>query len=244
MALAGSDASVIATGWTSARILSWTGSAYQNEFFCYKSGFYVGRAAVAADNDQFVIHWYSSDYQTTELERLSLAAGSTPVWRWVSNTGNGSLKNSPSCIELSDDGEWIVVGSWGTKNDANDEVLVFKDSSPANPWFSINTPGSVFTVEITADGQYIASGGKAIHAEQMGNGGDVYAAYIDPASAIDDFSLFANAKDDGVLLSWSIVGDEPASMSVLRSVNENLPLALSGELSGSATSWLPTVKSA
>jgi len=47
-----------------------------------------------------------------------------------------------------------------------------------------------------------------------------------------------------VLLSWSIVGDEPATVSVLRgltqngSVSQNDTVALSGELSGSATSWL------
>jgi|GEM_PF-992286 len=238
------DASVIVTGWMNGRVLSWTGSAYENEFYCYKSGFYAGKTAVAADNDEFVIFWYSSDYQTTELQRFSLAAGSTPVWSWESNTGNGNLKNCPSWIELSDDGEWIVVGSWGTENNVDDEVLVFKDSSPAGTWFSIDTPGSVFTVDISDDGQYIVSGSKAIHAEQFGNGGDVYAVYIDPSSAIESVDLFANVRDEGVLLSWSILGDEPLSVSVLRSVNENQPIALSGELSGSATSWLDVSGSA
>ncbi len=49
---------------------------------------------------------------------------------------------------------------------------------------------------------------------------------------------------EGVLLSWSITGDTPASVSVLRgltqngSVSQNDTVALSGALSGSATSWL------
>ena len=47
-----------------------------------------------------------------------------------------------------------------------------------------------------------------------------------------------------MLLSWSIVGDESATVSVLRgltqngSVSQNDTVDLSGELSGSATSWL------
>jgi|GEM_PF-1131535 len=57
-------------------------------------------------------------------------------------------------------------------------------------------------------------------------------------SAIESVDLYANSRDEGVLLSWSVVGDTPTSVSVLRSVNENQPITLSGELAGSATSWL------
>jgi len=70
------------------------------------------------------------------------------------------------------------------------------------------------------------------------NGGTLKYAHRESGAAVDSVDLSANAKDDGVLLSWSIVGDEPASVSVLRSVNENQSIALSGELTGSATSWL------
>ncbi len=75
-------------------------------------------------------------------------------------------------------------------------------------------------------------------------------AYWDPdASGVDDLSLAAEVADDGVLLSWSIVGDEPVSVSVLRAVSSNAltqndtltqngSVDISGELSGSATSWL------
>jgi len=57
-------------------------------------------------------------------------------------------------------------------------------------------------------------------------------------TAVESADLYTQARDEGVLLSWSIVGDTPAMVSVLRSVNENLPITLSGELTGSATSWL------
>jgi len=49
-------------------------------------------------------------------------------------------------------------------------------------------------------------------------------------------TLFATAENDGVLLAWSISGDVPASVRVLRG-NEN-PVAVSGSLGGSTTRWL------
>jgi hypothetical protein len=38
--------------------------------------------------------------------------------------------------------------------------------------------GSLFACDISADGQYVAAGGKAVHAYRMGNGGEVYAFLI------------------------------------------------------------------
>ncbi len=68
---------------------------------------------------------------------------------------------------------------------------------------------------------------------------DLKYAYWDPdASGIDDLSLFVEVADEGVLLSWSIVGDEPASVNVLRGTGSNETLHPLCELNGSATSWL------
>jgi len=64
-----------------------------------------------------------------------------------------------------------------------------------------------------------------------------YARWNDDSS-VEFVSLSAEPTDEGVLLNRSIVGDEPAAVSVLRSVDENQPIALSGELDRSATSWL------
>ncbi|MCD4733031.1 T9SS type A sorting domain-containing protein [bacterium] len=68
--------------------------------------------------------------------------------------------------------------------------------------------------------------------------GDLKYAWYGDDSGVESVELITQSKDDGVLLRWSILGDTPASVSVLRSNNENQPIALSGGLSGSATSWL------
>jgi len=57
-------------------------------------------------------------------------------------------------------------------------------------------------------------------------------------TAVESVDLFANSRDDGVLLNWSILGDTPATVSVLRGLTQNGSVDLSGELAGSATNWL------
>ncbi|MCD4732615.1 hypothetical protein K8R78_00070, partial [bacterium] len=77
-----------------------------------------------------------------------------------------------------------------------------------------------------------------------GRNRDLKYAYWNGGVAVESVDLSAQPTDDGVLLSWSIVGDEPATVSVLRGltqnglVSQNDTVDLSGELSGSATSWL------
>ena len=67
---------------------------------------------------------------------------------------------------------------------------------------------------------------------------DLKYAWWDPTAAVDDRLLSAEIADEGVLLSWSIVGDEPASLRILRSSDSTETLHPLGELNGSATSWL------
>jgi hypothetical protein len=69
------------------------------------------------------------------------------------------------------------------------------------------------------------------------NGQMKYARY-ESGAAVESVDLFANARDEGVLLSWSIVGDGSASVSVLRGTGSSETLHPLGELNGSATSWL------
>jgi len=230
------DGSIVVLGFSSSKVLQWDGSEYVQQFFVYNPG-YAGAAAVAADNDTIAIAWYSDDYSSNSLTMISFSNGSTPLWTWDSPQGNGN-QDSIAQMDISDDGEWVAFGSWGTADNADPEVLVFKSDIGTGPWFSIDTTGSVFSIDLSSDGEYICTGCKAVHANTQGSGGNIYAAHIDPASGVDSASLSTVVADEGVLLSWSIVGDTPATVSVLRSVNENQPITLSGELSGSATSWL------
>ncbi len=67
---------------------------------------------------------------------------------------------------------------------------------------------------------------------------ETWSFYVAGGVGVELVELASQPTDEGVLLSWSIVGDEPVSVSVLRGLTQNDTVDISGELSGSATSWL------
>jgi hypothetical protein len=50
--------------------------------------------------------------------------------------------------------------------------------------------------------------------------------------------LTTEACDEGVLVGWTVTGDTPAGLFILRSVEDEEPTVVSGALSGSAVRWL------
>jgi hypothetical protein len=93
----------------------------------------------------------------------------------------------PSQMRFSPDGERLVIGSWGG---TFPEVHVF-DRSESLPIFTLDTPGSMFDVEVVRSpggDTYVTACGKDVHAGTGGRGGDLYAIEIpgDGASAPEE----------------------------------------------------------
>ncbi len=172
------DGSVVAYGFTAARMATWDGSAYNLVTGKAVPGYYGGAAAVAADNSTIYFGFYRNDYKTNKILRFDLSSSSL-VWFYDYPVGSGSNQELVEWMDCSDDGRWMVIGSWGCSAGGGDEVEVFDDQNPTEPVFSINTPGSMFHVDISPDGRYIAAAGKHVHANVMGSGTDVYFAEMD-----------------------------------------------------------------
>jgi len=172
------DGSVIAYGFTAARIATWDGSGYSLVSGMSVPGYYGGAAAVAADNSTIYFGFYKNDYKTNRIIRYDLDAGA-PVWTYDYPSGSGGYQDVMEWMDCSADGRWLVAGSWGCETGGGDEVNVFDDLNPDAPVFSIDTPGSIFHVDITEDGRYISAAGKHVHANQMGSGTDVYMGEVD-----------------------------------------------------------------
>ena len=75
---------------------------------------------------------------------------------------------------LSDDGLTVGFVSWGDMNNTIADLQVFEKYTNT-PFFTVNSPGSLNDVAISADGSTLIAGGKAVHNRQFGNGGRVYA---------------------------------------------------------------------
>lgn len=96
----------------------------------------------------------------------------TPNWIYQ---GTGDMVDE---IALADDGSIGAVATWGDLAHSMPDILIFERNSNT-PVFTVNTPGSMFSVSISADGRSVVAGGKAVHARQFGNGGNVYNIGVD-----------------------------------------------------------------
>jgi hypothetical protein len=69
----------------------------------------------------------------------------------------------------------VAAGTWGSMNDVNPTVNVFAAHN-GNIIGSFNTPGSVFDIAVVDKGSSIvvAAGGKSVHANTMGRGGNLF----------------------------------------------------------------------
>jgi len=201
------DGSIVVYGFGGMNVLRWNGSDYEYIWSYYHPGSnYAGVADVAEDDEEIVLVWYSTTYLQNWVTRFNVSDGPEPLWVYETHSGGGDYQDVPAWIELSGDGEWICIGYWGDQTKANPEVQVLRDSQPDALWFGYYTPGSVFGVDISPGGEYAASAGKGVHANQMGSGGDVFAAYVDPESGVAVVSFEAEPADDGVLVRWTAEG--------------------------------------
>jgi len=171
------DGSVVAYGFTAARIATWDGSEYNLVAGKAISGYYGRAATIASDNATVYFGFCRGDYKTNKILKFDVSS-SVPVWTYDYPVGSGSNQDALQWMDCSDDGRWIVAGSWGCNN-GGDEIQVFDDLYPTEPVFSIDTPGSMFHVDMSSDGRYITGSGKHVHANTMGSGTDTYFAEID-----------------------------------------------------------------
>ena len=103
-------------------------------------------------------------------------------------------------ISLSDDGSLFVVTGWGPLDHSKPDFYLFRKQSNV-PIFTLNTPGSLYAVDLSPDGTYCSVTGKAVHAREMGNGGLLYNINTDPGGGkltgniqLQGAGSFENAK--------------------------------------------------
>src|SRR5438045_2973877 len=65
----------------------------------------------------------------------------------------------------------MAFASWGTEFHDWPEVMMFNRSVQLIG--QIDFPGSAFSVDVRADGEYVVGGAKAVHANQFGDGGRI-----------------------------------------------------------------------
>lgn len=157
----------------------WNGNSY-DLMWQYQTG-HPWVTAVAISRDGSTVMGGTFQYSPSNAGKVMLfdSSSATPLWQY---TQYGDYV--ASCA-LSANGERAVAGSWGQYNGTFGDVVTVFDRTSATPIFQvlddIDEPGSIFSVDISRDGSFITAGGKAVHAREWGNGGQVYAIrMLDP----------------------------------------------------------------
>ncbi|MEE9554422.1 MAG: IPTL-CTERM sorting domain-containing protein [candidate division Zixibacteria bacterium] len=166
------DGNLIAYGWSSFKVTNWNGSSYQELWSWSAGGYYVGRIAISTDGTTIVSCWYSSSFNTLKVV-VHNPGSSTPLWVYDYPQSNGTYQETPGDVDITGDGRYFVVGSWGDAANLNPEVHIFQRDDTPHLMHTVDMPGSVFSVDISDDGMYATAAGKHIHANENGNGGDI-----------------------------------------------------------------------
>jgi len=167
------DGSVFAYGgFGFMRVFTYNGLTYVNTHTQTLGGSnYCARIDISDDSSTVAYGWYFySPGLVVRIEALDLVTGTVTMSELV--TGTGAYQNVVSDISCSADGSRFAVGLWGDAGNLAAELRLYSNTQ-SSPLQTLNLGGSIFDVDLSADGQRVVGGGKAVHANQFGNGGHV-----------------------------------------------------------------------
>ena len=166
------DGSVFVVDGLIFDVYKYDGTTYQRVIhFSRPTSWFGGASIVSRDGStagSFAGN-YANNWLTGEVFLFDVATaqliGSYPV------SGSGSFQGTPIGAESNDNGTVLAFASWGTEFHDWPEVMVFNRNVELIG--AIDFPGSAFSVGVSADGQYVVGGSKAVHANQFGSGGRI-----------------------------------------------------------------------
>ncbi|MGD8719372.1 MAG: T9SS type A sorting domain-containing protein [Candidatus Zixiibacteriota bacterium] len=197
------DGKYLAYGFSSMSVREWNGSAYAPLFTHVVSGSYARNATFDAEGRLYT-SWYRSDYKKPSIVCHTLPS-STPTWTFDYQVVAGSNQELIVDLAVTEDGDYLAAASWGNESNLNPELEIF-NARTGDYLFGVDSPGSMGACDIVVAGSnaYATAGGKNVHFNTMGRGGDIYCVHVAndvPVTGPDNF--VARAAGDSVRVSWS-----------------------------------------
>jgi len=171
------DGSKIVKGDFSGRVTlyEWNGASYAQQWQSTIGGPWVVAVDISSDGSTIMAGTGYSNGKSVMFD----AASSTPLWTYQNYGSYGAYVHA---VSLSGDGSIGAAASWGdTAQTGTFYVLTVHSKTVSTPIIGVTRNseiGSLFDCDVSSDGQYITAGGKAVHAYQMGNGGEVYSVLV------------------------------------------------------------------
>jgi len=131
----------------------------------------ASRVAIAADGSTYAAAWWK--FQALDELRFEVYDGASHgILNRVLQVGfPGSPQNSPSAVEISEDGSRIAFAAWGRGDQAPEVVLLARGQARA--LLEIDLPGSAMGLALDRRGRQVAVLTKSLHANQFGSTGEV-----------------------------------------------------------------------
>jgi hypothetical protein len=168
------DGDLLAYGWQYMQVMEWNGTEYVPAWtYSIGTEYYVTRIAISADGSTIVSCWNRTTLFNTIRIIVHEAGSSTPLWTYDYPVSSGAVQEAAYDVETTDDGSYFIVGSLGDSANINPEVHIFQRDNTPHIFYTVDMPGSMFSVDIASDGSYATAAGKHVHANTMGRGGDV-----------------------------------------------------------------------
>jgi hypothetical protein len=212
------DGSVFAYGnFNSMSVFEKSGGTYFNTDTKVQGGAcYCAIIDISDDGSTIAYGWTFYDYYlTVQVNAMDVATKAITMTNTA--TGSGGFQNIVSDVSISADGSRFAVGLWGDQGGLVPEVRVFSRGSNT-PIASLDLPGSVFDLEISANGEKVVAGSKAVHANTLGNGGRV--DLFDTGG--EDFAL-RGAPHAGATVNFDTYSTPGRRTYVLKALGEDHP---------------------
>jgi len=161
----------------------WSGSAYVQKWQHAAGHPWVTSVAISDNGATIMAGTFQYSPANAGKVLMYDSSSATPLWEYA------QYGDYVCAGALTADGSRGVAGSWGQYGGTFGDVLTVFNKTSSTPIFQllddIDEPGSIFCVDISKDGYFVTAGGKAVHAREMGNGGEVYAIRIQDPLAND-----------------------------------------------------------
>ncbi len=185
------DGSIIVNGDYSGYIHVYgrTGATYEElwNYHVNGSSAWVGGMAVSGDGSTIAVGtlMFLSEGYDGEVYVFDVNIPE-PLWIYQ-NCGDYVVD-----VDISYDGSVIAAGGYGPLDHSGPDFYLFRRGS-SEPIYTLNTPGSISSVELSDDAGMCMVGGKAVHARVMGSGGLLYSLNATPEGGF----LMGNVTLDG-----------------------------------------------
>ncbi len=217
------DGNLVAAGFSSLLVWEWTGFTYLEKMTVSGGGRILRQCTFSENGNTLAVGWYPTSYDGNVIQCFNPQT-STLLWTYDYIQSSGEYQDIPVDIAVTDQGDFFVIGSWGSQFNTNHEIHVFsRDNS--TPVFTVDAPGSIYSVDIcnqSSGGFLVTACGKHVHANEMGNGGDLFSIQYEETSSIDgtlpavglSLSAFPNPFNPMVTLACTLPKAGPLSLSI------------------------------